>query len=273
MSAITWDPQIRGAAIFILAVLILPGSVYLLLATNTGAKLGFVLAATGLAGWVFVMAVIWMVYGIGLRGRDKHWKVEEVVPGDVRNATLDDAQGFPQNWIALPPGDAVRADAQAAADTFLAPSAETAGEHGGGGGGEEAETPGFTSPFRETGDYVVVGVFHRWATDNGRDNELFTIGKHKFYFRHAPHYAVVRVQPVLEQVEDPGVPPPIPVADPAQEVINLLMVRDLGSLRFPPFVVAIASFLVFAVCCYWLHQRDKQIWAAQSAAGEPVPAT
>jgi hypothetical protein len=54
-------------------------------------------------------------------------------------------------------------------------------------------------------------------------------------------------------------------------VINIVMVRDLGSLRQPPMVIALASFIVFGVCCYWLHQRDKQIWAARAAASEPVP--
>jgi hypothetical protein len=34
--------------------------------------------------------------------------------------------------------------------------------------------------------------------ETGGDNELFTIGKHKFYFRHSPHWAVVQVQPAKE---------------------------------------------------------------------------
>ena len=270
LSAISWDPQIRGAGIFIVSVLILCGSVYLLLATNTGAKIGFVLAAAGLSGWIFVMAVTWAIYGIGMKGREKGWDVVEATPGRIQNATLDEAQDFPSRWTSLPPGNAVRADAQAATDTFLVAPADT---HAAAGGAEEAEgPPRFTSPFKETTEYVTVGAYHRWGTDDGRDNELFTIGKHKFYFRHAPHYAVIQVQPALDQSGGAGGPPAAPAADPRQPVINIVMVRDLGSLRQPPMVIALASFIIFSVCCYWLHQRDKQIWAARAAA-EPAPAT
>lgn len=263
LSALSWDPQIRGALIFIVSVLVLPGSVYLLLATNTGAKIGFVLAMAGLSGWIFVMAVIWAVYGIGLKGRNPHWKVEEVVVQDISRSSITELERFPQGWQALPTGNAIRADAQAAADTELVPSAEP--DHG--GGGHEEEAVRFTSPFKSTSDYVTVGAYRR-----GGDNELFTLGKHKFFFRHSPHYAVIQLQPALDQEGGPGGAPPTPVPDPDEPVYSVVMVRDLGSVRFPPVVVAISFGLIFAICCYWLHQRDKQIWAAR-AAGEPAPAT
>src|SRR3712207_7494789 len=47
--------------------------------------------------------------------------------------------------------------------------------------------------------------------------------------------------------------------------------RDLGSLRLPPVLLAIWSFVIFAVCCYWLHVRDKQIWAERERAEAPAP--
>jgi hypothetical protein len=264
VAALTWDPQIRGALILIAAVLILPGSVYLLLATNTGAKLGLVLAIAGLSGWTFVMAIIWAVYGIGLKGRQPHWEVREVVVEDVRRSATEALEQFPRGWESLPAGNAIRADAQAAADTALVGGDEA--DHGGGGGGE-AEAPRFTSPFKETTDYVTVGAFRK-----GGDNELFTIGKHDVFFRHSPHYAVLQLKPALDQEGGAGGAPPTPVPDPDEPTYSVVMVRDLGSLRFPPVVVAISFGLIFAICCYWLHQRDKQIWAAK-AAGEPTPAT
>jgi hypothetical protein len=264
LSALSWDPQIRGALILITAILILPGSVYLLLATNTGAKIGFVLAMAGLSGWVFVMAIIWAVYGIGLKGRQPHWKVEEVVVQDIARSSIEEVERFPEGWKALPSGNPIRADAQAAADTELVPAATPA--HGAGGGHDE-EPARFTSPFKKTSDYVTVAAYHR-----GGDNELFTLGKHKFFLRHSPHYAVIQLKPALDQSGGPGGAPPTPVADPDEPVYSVVMVRDQGSLRFPPVVVAISFGLIFGICCYWLHQRDKQIWAAR-AAGEPTPAT
>lgn len=263
LSALSWDPQIRGALIVITAILILPGSVYLLLATNTGAKVGFVLAIAGLSGWVTVMAIIWAVYGIGLKGRDKSWKVKEVVVQDVERASVKAMEDFPKGWKKLPPGNAVRADAQAAADAALLPKPPAA--EGEGGGAEEAP-PRYVTPFKTTADYVTVDAY-----DRGGDNELFTIGRHKFYFRRSPHYAVIQVQPALNQEGGPGGAPPTPVPDPAQPGYYVVMVRDLGSLRFPPVVVAICFGLIFGISTYWLHQRDKRIWAAQSA-GEPAPA-
>lgn len=274
ISAVTWDPQIRGALILITAILILPGSVYLILATNVGAKMGFVLAMAGLTGWMFVMAVIWAVFGIGLRGDDPHWKVEEIVTGDVKASTVEAIdERFPRGWQSLPPGDKIRADAQAAADAVLAPSAGGAeGGHGGGGGGGAQR---FTSPFKSTEDYVPEAAYRR-----GGDNELFTIGAHKFFFRHSPHHAVFLVRPTLDVEGGPGGPPPTPVADPAQPTTAVIMVRDLGSVRWPPVLVALWSLVIFGVCCYWLHVRDKQIWAdkereaqeADDRTREPEPA-
>ncbi|MEA3077950.1 MAG: hypothetical protein QOF60_2858, partial [Actinomycetota bacterium] len=84
LAALTWDPEIRGMLIVLTAFVLLPGSVYMLLATNTGAKLGFLLAAAGLTGWIAAMAWIWVVYGIGIKGPEPHWVVKEVVTGDVR---------------------------------------------------------------------------------------------------------------------------------------------------------------------------------------------
>ena len=42
---ISWDPTIRGYLVVATGVAVLCGSVYLLLATNTGVRLGFLIAA------------------------------------------------------------------------------------------------------------------------------------------------------------------------------------------------------------------------------------
>jgi hypothetical protein len=258
LAAIEWDPHIRGALIVITATLILPGSVYLLLATNMGARLGLLLAITGLTGWMFLMGIIWTVYGIGLKGRTPEWVAKEVITGDVSQSTLDVMDRFPDKWTELQPGDKVLADAQAAADQVLAPSAAPASAHGGESAPEEPE---FESPFNAPTDYVVKKVGY----DIGGDNELFTIGKHKFYFRHSPHWAVVQVQPALEQEPQPGQVVK-PVADPSQPVTTVIMLRDLGSVRVPPAMVALASGVIFGICCFVLHQRDKEIMQAKAAA-------
>ena len=76
--AISWEPELRGVLTVIIAVVVFCGSIYLILATNLGARLGFLVAFTGLAGWMMLMGIIWMIYGIGLKGPEPSW---EAVPG------------------------------------------------------------------------------------------------------------------------------------------------------------------------------------------------
>ena len=72
-------PELRGALlIVIISVVTLCGSIYLILGTNLGARLGFLVALTGLAGWMALMGLIWMIYGIGLKGPEPSW---DAVPG------------------------------------------------------------------------------------------------------------------------------------------------------------------------------------------------
>jgi hypothetical protein len=75
----SWDPGFRGLLTVVLATVILCGSVFLIMATNSGARLGFLLALTGFCAWMTVMAVIWTLYGIGWRGASPSWEVVDTV--------------------------------------------------------------------------------------------------------------------------------------------------------------------------------------------------
>ena len=260
LAALTWDPQIRGALITITAVAILCGSVYLLLATNTGARLGFLLAFAGLTGWMFAMAIVWMVFGIGLKGRPAEWVVQEVVTGQLADAsTVEATADFPEGaWKKLKPGDAVLGEAQASADKVLLPPDPLAHDEEEGAAPEPPTT--FDPPFKEIEDYVQVAGFAKIP-----DEALFSIATHEFIFLRKPQYAVIQVAPVLEQPPIGGAPPRA-VPDPAKPLTNIVMIRDLGNVRFPPFVLALCSFVLFAVSCNVLHRRDKEIMAAREMA-------
>ena len=78
--AISWEPELRGILIVIIAFVTLCGSIYLVLATNLGVRLGFLVAFTGLAGWMALMGSIWWVYGIGLKGPEPSW---DAIPGQT----------------------------------------------------------------------------------------------------------------------------------------------------------------------------------------------
>ena len=112
LAALSWNPQIKGALIVLTAVLILCGSVYLILSTNTGARLGFLIAAAGLAGWMAVMGIVWTVYGIGLKGTAPAWEIVAVVQGDVGRAAQAELAGFPKGWKPLKLDSPETAEAQ-----------------------------------------------------------------------------------------------------------------------------------------------------------------
>jgi hypothetical protein len=84
LAAIAFDPNIRGVLVVATGVIVLIGSIYLIVATNTGVRLGLLIVLAGLAGWCFSMGLIWWIYGIGLRGQDPSWIDQEI------NFTRDD---------------------------------------------------------------------------------------------------------------------------------------------------------------------------------------
>ncbi|HET9443166.1 MAG TPA: hypothetical protein VFO65_07570 [Acidimicrobiales bacterium] len=278
LAALTWDPQIRGGVIVLVSTVILCGSVYLILATNTGAKVGLLLTLAGLVGWTAAMGWVWVLYGIGIKGDPPAWHVTDVITGGVEQSTLEETEGFPNGWQQLKTGDTVLADAVASADKVLIPAEEGADAHGGGGsatggggaeGGEVSSERSFEPPFETTEDYIVVGGYRRGGEDFYIPGGLLerSSGFLKGWF-HKPHYVVVQAAPVIAQPETGGTPPS-PEADPTQPVTNVVMVRDLGNLRFPSFMVALSMTILFAVICNALHRRDKEIWAAKAA---PAPA-
>jgi len=47
-----WNIEIRAILVVGLAVVVLPGSIYMILATNLGTRLGFLIAMAGVFGWM-----------------------------------------------------------------------------------------------------------------------------------------------------------------------------------------------------------------------------
>lgn len=292
LASLSWDPQIRGFLILLTAVAILPGSVYLLLATNVGARIGFLLAVAGLSGWLMLLGITWAFYGQGIKGRDPSWKVKEVVhtmaPTDLSSGTLKTLSGFPNGgWRELPSsGSSLLGDAQAASDNFITKAGRQPklGPEGPIIKNPTPEQLRFPAEFTDSSGYVVVGGYTKGG-DNcvGGTTASGIICKHQlpkfirdrvnhdFFFRHSAHYVVVEVRPVIPQ-PDLGGAPPKPAPDPTKPITAIVVERNLGSIRFPQIMLAIASALVFAVTTHALHRRDKQLMALRAAAN-PSTAT
>ena len=109
----------------------------------------------------------------------------------------------------------------------------------------------FDSPFSDTSDYVLL--------------DGYKYGGEKYFLtlRHRPHYVLIQVKPALFEEPPAGLKPQ---PDLTADTTTIVMVRDLGHLRLPPFLVMAFSGLVFGVCCWNLHERDKEIMRARATA-------
>lgn len=92
VDGIAFDPFFRGLLSVLAGVVVLIGGTYLVIATNTGTRMGFLVAAAGLFGWLFLMGIIWTIYGIGWAGQAPSWELREVNFDDAGD--LDDGLLF-----------------------------------------------------------------------------------------------------------------------------------------------------------------------------------
>jgi hypothetical protein len=241
---LNWDPQIRGIIVVAFSVAVLPGSIYLILGTNLGTRLGFLVSIAGLAGWMVILGIIWAVYGIGYVGDSPSWHFKEVVTSptaeDLGAAELEDAHDL-GDWTELAADNPARGEAQAAAGAAIA--------------GDGAAIPMFDAE----SDYVVLDAFDR----GGRSDSFFD---KNVPWRHPPHYAIIQVQRAVEVDVPFGEAPPPAEPDESEPVVSVILERDLGDKRLPPVLLTLSSLIIFAVCCNVLHRRDKAVMAARAAA-------
>src|ERR1044071_3816367 len=74
--------RIRGYAIVVFAVGLFCGSIYMVLATNLGARNGFLVAFASLCGFLTMLGLIWFTNLTplnALHGPPPHWVVKEIV--------------------------------------------------------------------------------------------------------------------------------------------------------------------------------------------------
>jgi hypothetical protein len=304
LAAISWDPGFRGILVVTIGILVLMGSVYLLLATNSGARLGFLLALTALFGWMTIMGLTWSIYGIGKKGPDPKWVVKEVNFGDLtqsqvavaRNVPEPDklptAQSFLDKDAALAKqfpvlegvkrpglGDLLGVKPELEDQlkpllphgwTLLASSDPQTGEANASASSYVVDT---RKLFPDSSGFVLLNAYsyggkeRRPADDNLLQRALFKAKRIATWpLGHPTHYAVVQLQAVVPQETQPGQAPPLPKADPTKPVISVVMERDLGAKRLPSVGVTIFSAIVFGICCNSLHRRDKLVAAARAAA-------
>lgn len=285
---------IRGLLVVLVGVVVLMGSTYLILATNSGFRTGGMLALTGFFGWMTIMGFIWVLYGIGLQGRLPSWHVFEINRGDLASAQFVEAQdlagGLEETsagvstdpaaldawfraaeesqeapkvgeWTGVLASNRARGEAQAAVDAWLV-----------------------GNKVFGAGTYVPVAAFVRGGKDPRPAGLACGISKlstwdecidragrklHSIFIqpRHPAKQIAVMVSPASPEtlIVRPGEAPPVKVLDPDQPMYTVLMERDLGSKRLPPFLIMIGSGIIFAAFAWRLHERDKAETAARAA--------
>ena len=254
--AIGWEPELRGLLTVIISVVILMGSIYMIMATNMGSRLAFLVALTGLAGWMMLMGATWWIYGIGLRGPDPTWAP---VPGATvlqdtdalrsagvldRGVTIPEDATFPEEaelvgqvfldegYVTLDPASPAFGQAQASASVFL------------------EEEGAF-----QAGEYAVTHIYdiggERFPLIAGRDELDFLA------FWHKPHHVIVEAAPYEQVRTEAGRAPVRPTIDDTRQRQYVYMIRDLGARRQPAVVLTLGGGAIFLALCYLLHRRER----------------
>lgn len=87
IDGVGFDPFFRGLLSVLVGVVVLIGGSYLLVATNSGSRLGGLITAGQFFGWMFLMGIVWTIYAIGWTGEGESWELAEInVDNPLRDA-------------------------------------------------------------------------------------------------------------------------------------------------------------------------------------------
>lgn len=251
-----WYPTLQGILVTICAILLFCGSAYLLLATNLGARLGFLVAFTGLMGFMVVLTILWMTTVSPLntlRGSIPSWKMIGVVETLDQPDVPDEARNIEEEGREA--DEVQAADVKQAVDANLVTQTEDEGE----------EVPEGANEFAIYDEVDQYQVTNTWQIGGSDPDPL------KLEFRHQPLFAVAQFCSNLPVETPAGLPPPEPQCDPNAESGFVVLERDLGSLRLPPVIAFLASVVLFGLGLLNLHwyELDRRAVAEERT---PVPA-
>lgn len=335
-AAIAFDPQIRGILVVGTGAVVLFGSIWLILATNSGIRLASLIALSAFFAWMFIMGGFWWIRGIGFVGDSVSWEVLDFNRAEISQSSVDEARKLPDPEslqglgiqvaaLGLESGveemgefmteldrasedfagmtDAEFADQQqrnllrnnsttlsqvmSVAPDFVEQSQADgtipnlngweimntgeAGEAQSTAGAAILERDGFEfdsqaefrflDAFREGGKPRLNREIDQDCTfcgDNLRRGWHWIANSARI--KNPPEYAVVQLQAIDAEalIVQEGQAPPFPSVDEDAPIISIVMIRDLGNLRFPPAMVTLGSLLIFTALAYMLHLRDLE---------------
>lgn len=338
LAAIGFDPEIRGILVVATGAIVLFGSVWLMLATNSGVRLGTLIALSGFFGWMVIMGLFWWIRGIGFVGDSVSWQVLDYNRGNISQSSVEPARDLPDPetlqglglMIAQANDDTVEALVEFTADLdpnsvdfedatpeefaeavarnelrqqyttlsqimSVAPAfieeqeasgaipslngwevmnTSEAGEAQSTAGAGIVEHEGFD--FESQNEFRFLDAFRiggkprldrdidplcTFCTDNLRRGWHWIANSARI--KNPTEYSVVQLQAVSEEslIAVEGEAPRFAEVDPDAPIISVVMVRDLGNLRFPPAMITFGSLIIFLTLAYMMHVRDLESMA------------
>ena len=256
VTASMWYPLILGVLVVVSAITLFIGSIYLLLGTNLGARLGFLVTFTCLMGFMLILSTLWLTTASPLespKGRVSSWSVVENVP-DITKAQTEAVRNIAtkENRASATDASNVLASVDAALITKVPTPTVTV-------------TPNDNrfAKFQDVTQFMVLETY-----TIGGSNPQFWKGE----FNHSDKYAVVEYCKTATQASTFGLPPlPPECASGADAERGFVVAKfDYGTLRLPPFLVILISGILFGLGLLMLHWREKDEMAAEAAKAAEV---
>jgi hypothetical protein len=246
-----WYPTILGVLVVVAAVVLFIGSVFLLLGTNVGARLGFLITFTSLMGFMMILSILWLTTASPLespKGRVAAWNVIENVT-DLSKAKTEAVHGINTKANRASATDASNVAAAVDGALITKVSSPTV-----------TYTPNDNrfAKFQAITDFMVLQT---WTV--GGSSPQFWRGE----FNHSDKYAVVEYCKTATVEQTFGLPPlPPECASGADAQRGFVVIKyDYGTLRLPPFVVLVITTILFLLGLLMLHWREKDLQAAKAA--------
>jgi hypothetical protein len=260
-----WYPTILGVLVVVAAVSLFMGSIYLLLATNLGSRLGFLIAAAGLSGFMVLLSLLWLTTASPLntlKGRPPSWKaVESIKGGDLARSKIPAIRAITDADKLEDPAE--QANVKAAVDTVVVTPQGT----------PSTQETGATKRFQiytQATDYLVPDYFEVGGGNLFSQVDVNVNGQFPILHvsLHTPKYAVVNICTIDQDklVVPFGDTPPTPQCDTTQPINTLVFERDLGSVRVPPFVAFVGASILFILTLLGLHWRERDLQEQAAAA-------
>jgi hypothetical protein len=246
---------VKGILVVVTAFVLLPGSVYMLLATNFGALKGYLIAATAFFGFLILLSATWL---FGLPGTTPLTGPKGTAP-TFKFFTLDDP--------AASRYDSVRSFRGAAGGGWQEAPAAAAGEQG---GGAQETLKADLDVARQTAVSTLIKETNKDNKDSSKDLDAANLDAKAFYtIQDGTEVAAIVISP-----KDP--PAGSGLERPSFSPKTTFAYRDPGAPSLPSVLFLIGSLVLFVVhmLALGLVERRRPLGAPVAAAadGERQPA-